>query len=77
MLNPDGSYEIKKPLPTGDYKVWIEPPIIKVVDPKTKVEAAEPKPSPDIPERYRNQGSSDLKAKVETGKSVHNFDMKR
>ena len=28
------------------------------------------KPAPDIPERYRQQGSTTLKAKVDEGKNV-------
>lgn len=76
-LNAEGAYSLKRPLPTGDYKVFILPPVVKSVDPKTRRTVSDLKPMPDIPEKYRSQATSDLKAKIEPGKNVHNFEMKR
>jgi hypothetical protein len=76
LLKPDGSYVLERPLPIGDYKVTIEPLIIRRrVDPRGP-EVGDYKPAPDIPERYRTLGATDLKATVKEGKNELSFDMK-
>ncbi len=76
-LNPDGTYALKTPLPVGDYKVTVMPLIVRKSEgPRTPTVGVE-LPAPDIPEKYRNTGTSDLKATVKEGKNELNFDMKR
>jgi len=77
LLGAEGKYAVPRPLPTGDYKVWILPLVTKSIDPKTKRTVSDLKPAPDIPEKYRAQATSNLTAKVEKGKNVINFEMKR
>jgi hypothetical protein len=76
-LKSDGSYAVAKPLPTGEYKVMVIPPIIKMqVDgkgPEVDVEA----PAPNIPPKYRVIGTTDLRANVKEGKNEVNLEMKR
>ena len=76
-LAPDGAYALKAPLPTGDYRVSVMPLVVRENDPKTGFEVATEKPAPDIPQKYRTIGTTDLKAKIEPGKNVHDFNMKR
>ena len=75
-LNKDGNYTIKKPLPVGDYKVMVLPLSVREkADPKGPVVGVE-KPAPDIPQKYRTIGSTDLKATVQEGKNDVKLDMK-
>ena len=76
QLKTEGAYTIKA-LPVGEYNVTVHPLVVRENDPKTGVEAGIEKPAPDIPFKYRTVGTSDLKAKVETGKNVINFELKR
>jgi hypothetical protein len=77
LLNSDGSYAIKTPLPVGDYKVMVTPLIVRQqVGGKGPV-VGEEKPAPDIPEKYRTIGSTALTATVKEGKNECNFDMKK
>jgi len=76
-LNSDGSYAMKSPLPVGEYKVMVSPLIVrKQVDGKGPVVGVE-KAAPDIPDKYRTIGSTDLKETVKEGKNEYNFDLKR
>jgi hypothetical protein len=76
LLNRDGTYAIKKPLLVGDYQVTIIPLIVrKKDDPKGPVVGVEVA-APDIPQKYRTIGSTDLKATIKEGKNEINFDMK-
>jgi hypothetical protein len=76
-LNPDGTYVVKTPMPVGEYKVFILPPIVyKKVDirgPEVGVEVQ----TKEIPQRYRTIGTTELKATVKEGKNQLDFDMKR
>jgi hypothetical protein len=77
LLKSDGTYAIKKPLPVGDYVVTVIPLIEKKqVEGKGPVVGVEKEP-PNIPERYRTEGATDLKATVKQGKNDLDFDMKR
>jgi len=76
-LNSDGTYAMKSPLPVGEYKVMVSPLIVrKQVDGKGPVVGVE-KAAPDIPDKYRTIGSTDLKKTVKEGKNELNFDLKR
>jgi len=76
-LGPDGTYAVKTPLPVGEYKVFILPPVVyQKVDirgPEVGVQMA----TKEIPQKYQTIGTSDLKATVKEGKNEFNFDMKR
>jgi hypothetical protein len=77
-LDKDGSYVIQNPeggLAVGDYLVMVTPPIyIDSSDPKEPPSPTE-KPAPNIPDQYRNQGRTPLKAKVVYGPNTFDFDM--
>ena len=76
-LNSDGAYAMKSPLPVGEYKVMVSPLIVrKQVDGKGPVVGVE-KAAPDIPDKYRTIGGTDLKETVKEGKNEFNFDLKR
>ena len=76
-LNPDGTYAIKLPLPVGEYKVIILPPIVyQRVDPRGP-EVGDFAVTKEIPQRYRAIGTTDLKATVKEGKNEINLEMKR
>jgi hypothetical protein len=75
-LKPDGSFVIADPLPVGEYVVVVTPGIHKVdTDPGKSPPVHIEKPAPNIPQKYRMEGTTTLKAKVEPGKNVFNFDM--
>jgi hypothetical protein len=77
LLNSNGTYALTKPLPVGEYKVMVTPLIVRQqVDGKGPV-VGEEKPAPNIPQKYRTIGSTDLKATVKEGKNDLDFDMKR
>ena len=73
----DGAYTLSAPLPPGDYKVTVIPPVVREREggkgPVVEVE----RPAPDIPQKYRTIGSTDLKATVKAGPNECTFDMKR
>ncbi|HXG12836.1 MAG TPA: hypothetical protein VNK04_23970 [Gemmataceae bacterium] len=78
-LGPEGKYLIRTPqggLPVGDYVVTVTPgTYVDNSDPKTPP-AVEEKRAPNIPPRYRRLGSTPLKATVQEGKNVFDFDLK-
>ncbi|MCI0741692.1 MAG: hypothetical protein L0Y72_21880 [Gemmataceae bacterium] len=76
-LKGDGTYSIRKPLPTGDYKVTIMPLVVQQQVDGKGPEVGVEKPAPNIPEKYRNLGTTDLRATVKEGKNEFNFNMKR
>jgi hypothetical protein len=77
QLTRDGTYTLGTPLPTGEYRVYLMPLIERrQVDGKGPV-VGEPKAAPDIPEKYRTIGSTELRATVNEGKNDLNFNMKR
>ena len=77
-LSKDGSYSMPRPLPVGEYQITVIPSIVrKQVGGKGPV-VGEEREAPDIPQKYRTIGSTDLKATVKEGKNENvNFDMKR
>jgi len=73
----DGAYALTAPLPPGEYKVTVTPPIVRRQDGGKGPVVGVEKPSPDIPERYRTVGATSLKATVKAGPNEVNLDMKR
>jgi len=79
-LQQDGSYVVKTKengLVVGEYIVTVNPLIyLDSSDPKTPPSPTE-KPAPDIPEQYRNQGRTSLRATVKGGPNEFNFELGR
>src|ERR1019366_6706307 len=77
-LGEDGTYVVKtkdRGLVVGEYIVFITPETyIEKSDPTTPAARVE-KNAPNIPEKYRRQGTTPLKATVAAGKNELNFDM--
>jgi hypothetical protein len=77
LLQPDGTFALARPLPVGEYTVTVEPLIDRKQDDGKGPEVGVPRPAPDIPEKYRTIGTTELKAEVKEGKNDLHFDMKR
>ena len=79
-LQTDGSYAVETPeggLLVGDYLVMVNPLLVRDrSNPRTPPSPVE-KPAPNIPEKYRNQGRTPLRATVQKGPNTFNFDMTR
>ena len=79
-LSKDGSYVVKTPeggLVVGDYIVMVNPLIyVDASNPRTPPSPVE-RPASNIPEKYRNQGRTPLRAAVQKGPNTFNFDMTR
>lgn len=76
-LSADGVYTLKKPLAVGNYKVTVLPLIVRLPATAKGPDVEVEKAAPDIPERYRRDGSTTLTAAVKEGKNEINFNMKR
>jgi hypothetical protein len=75
-IKSDGTYVVQNPVVVGEYLVVITPPIhIVDTDPGRSPPAPVEKPAPNIPEKFRQQGTTTLKAAVKPGKNEFNFDM--
>jgi hypothetical protein len=75
-LKSDGTYEIDGGALLGEYTVVVTPPIeIVDTDPDKSPPAPVEKNMPNIPPKYRMQGTSPLRATVKAGPNEHNFDM--
>ena len=76
-LGPDGSYDLQRPLPVGEYVVMVNP-LIHMVDtsPGKTPPSPEEKPAPNIPEKYRRQTVSPFRADVKKGPNTFDYDMK-
>jgi hypothetical protein len=77
LLQSDGNYSLATPLPPGEYKVMVMPLIVRRQVEGKGPEVGVEKAAPDIPEKYRVIGTTDLKATVKEGPNELNFDMKR
>lgn len=77
-LNEDGTFVIKtleRGLIVGEYVVMITPgKYLDKSDPTTPPSLVE-KEAPNIPEKYRRQGSTPLRATIATGMNELTFDM--
>jgi hypothetical protein len=77
-LHKDGSYVVQTPeggLVVGEYLVMVNP--LRYVDtsnPRTPPSPVE-RPAPNIPGKYRNQGRTPLRATVQKGPNMFNFNM--
>jgi hypothetical protein len=61
----------------GDYLVEIKPLMVLVdTNPGQSPPAPTEKRAPNIPQKYRQQGSTPLKVSVKEGMNDQNFDMK-
>lgn len=75
-IGKDGSYAVKNPVAVGDYLVTISPLMeMKDTDPGKSPPAPVEKAAPNIPAKFRMQGTTTLKAQVKAGKNEFNFDM--
>ena len=76
-IKSDGSYSVEGPVVVGNYMVEVKP-LMHIVDtdPGRTPPAPMEKPAPDIPRKYRMQGTTPLTATVKTGPNELNFDMK-
>lgn len=75
-IGSDGAYEVAGGVVVGEYIVEIKPLMeMKDTDPGKTPPALVEKNAPDIPKKYRQQGTTTLKAKVERGPNEFNFDM--
>ncbi len=75
-LVKDGKYTLSSPLPPGEYTVMVMPLVVQQQDGGKGPEVGIEKPAPDIPQKYRVLGTTDLKATVKEGKHEANFDLK-
>jgi hypothetical protein len=75
-ITTDGTYALVGGAVVGDYIVEIKPLVVIVdTDPGKSPPAPMEKKAPDIPKKYRMQGTTPLKANVKAGKNEINFDM--
>jgi len=77
QIGTNGTYTVPGGVVVGDYVIEIKP-LIHIVDtdPGKSPPAPVEKPAPDIPQKYRQQGKSPLRASVKPGKNEVNFEMK-
>jgi hypothetical protein len=76
QLQPDGSYTVSGGAALGDYVVEIAPLMeMKDTDPGKTPPSLVEKNATDIPRKYRQQGTSPLKATVKAGKNKIDFEM--
>ena len=79
QLGPDGRYSIAEDggLPVGEYIITITPALFEDrSDPKLPPNTISEKKAPNIPEKYRREGSTPLRETVQPGKNVFNFELK-
>jgi hypothetical protein len=76
LIGAEGAYAIAGGVAVGDYIVEISPLMeLKDTDPGKTPPAPVEKKAPDIPKKYRQQGTSTLKAAVKQGPNEVNFEM--
>ena len=73
-LSAAGAYQLTSPLPIGSYVVTISPP---PAPPPLSAPANATPPTSEIPAKYRDETTSDLKFDVEEGENTGNFDLQR
>ncbi len=74
-LGDDGQFTIADPIEVGEYRVTVTPPL----PPPPNADLPTPPPQPkvtNIPEKYRTEAQSDLKATIDEGENVLEFDLK-
>lgn len=76
QIGKDGTFAVPGTVAVGEYVVEIKPLVVIVdTDPGKSPPAPEEKPAPDIPRKYRMQGTTPLRAPVKAGKNEFNFEM--
>jgi len=76
-ISADGSYAIENPVAIGEYLVVVTPPVeIVDTDPGKSPPAPVEKNMPDIPKKYRMQGTTPLKVSVKAGPNEFHIDMR-
>jgi hypothetical protein len=78
-LGPEGRYSITEDggLPVGQYTITVTPAtFVDTSDPKLPPNTVAERKAPNIPEKYRREGSTPLKETVQPGKNVFNFELK-
>jgi hypothetical protein len=74
-INKDGTFAVKRVV-VGEYLVVITPPMeIVDADPGKSPPSPVEKAAPNIPRKYRQQGTTTLKAEVKEGNNAFEFDM--
>ncbi len=77
-IGPDGRYTITERggLPAGDYVVTVTPAtFVDTSDPTLPPVTVSEKKAPNIPEKYRREGSTPFKKTVNGGKNEINLEM--
>jgi hypothetical protein len=76
QIEKDGKYAIQGGAVVGEYVVEIKPLVVIVdTDPGKSPPAPVEKPAPDIPKKYRMQGTKPFTATVKSGKNEIDFAM--
>jgi len=76
QIAADGAYVVKGGVVVGEYVVEIAPLMHMMdTDPGKTPPSLVEKNAPDIPRKYRQQGTTPLKASVKSGKNEINFEM--
>jgi hypothetical protein len=76
QIGAEGAYAVPNPVAVGEYLVEVKPLVTIVdTDPGKSPPAPVEKPAPDIPKKYRQQGTTTLKASVKQGDNEINFEM--
>jgi hypothetical protein len=75
-IGPEGAYAVATGVVVGDYVVEIKPLVeMRDTDPGKSPPAPVEKNAPDIPRKYRMQGTTPLKASVKEGENEINLEM--
>jgi hypothetical protein len=76
-IQPDGTFACEGGVVVGEYVVTVTPlTVIVDTDPGKTPPTGVEKAAPDVPRKYRMQGSTPLKETVKEGKNEFNFDLK-
>ena len=74
-LKEGGTYTLDGPIPVGEYRVFITPPDLG--DTPAGLEPEQPQDElKDVPEKYLDEETTDLKTPVTEGENTCNFDLK-
>ncbi len=74
-LKEGGTYTLGGPIPVGEYRVFITPPDLG--DTPAGLESEQPQDElKDVPEKYLDEATTDLKATVKEGENTCDFDLK-
>lgn len=70
-LSAEGKYEITSNLPPASYKVFLTPP--RITKPPMDGQPPPVAKEVDVPNKYRSETTSDLKAEVKAGNNTFDF----